>query len=109
MTAADWCTSTSPRIRLRNGRRGRSWKPCHMKAHRSICSPIATGSMARHFANKSLMNVKEVLSAPQSPWQRAYVDRMIGSIRREYLDHVIVFSEESLRRTLRAYFSYYHR
>ena len=39
------------------------------------------------------------------PWQRAYVERLIGSIRRECLDHVIVFDEESLRRTLRSYFS----
>jgi transposase InsO family protein len=56
-----------------------------------------------------VMNIKEVLSAPRSPWQRAYVERMIGSIRRECLDHVIVFGEDSLRRTLRSYFSYYHR
>jgi putative transposase len=55
------------------------------------------------------MNINEVLSAPRSPWQRAYVERAIGSIRRECLDHVIVFNEESLRRTLRSYFSYYHR
>jgi putative transposase len=55
------------------------------------------------------MNINEVLSAPRSPWQRAYVERVIGSIRRECLDHVIVLGEESLRRTLRSYFSYYHR
>jgi len=55
------------------------------------------------------MGIKEVLSAPRSPWQRAYVERVIGSIRRECLDHVIVFDEDSLRRTLRSYFSYYHR
>jgi putative transposase len=55
------------------------------------------------------MNINEVLSAPRSPWQRAYVERVIGSIRRECLDHVIVFNEESLRRTLRSYFFYYHR
>ena len=54
----------------------------------------------------TVMNIKEVLGAP---WQRAYVERVIGSIRRECLDHVIVLSEESLRRTLRSYFSYYHR
>lgn len=56
-----------------------------------------------------VMNIKEVLSAPRSPWQRAYVERVIGSIRRECLDHLIVFDEESLRRMLRSYFSYYHR
>lgn len=54
------------------------------------------------------MQIKEVLSAPRSPWQRAYVERVIGSIRRECLDHVIVFGEASLRRTLSCYFSYYH-
>src|SRR6266571_3558008 len=55
------------------------------------------------------MNINEVLSAPRSPWQRAYVERIIGSIRRECLDHVIIFDEDSLRRTLRSYFRYYHR
>jgi putative transposase len=55
------------------------------------------------------MKVEEVLSAPRSPWQRAYVERMIGSIRRECLDHMIVFGESSLRRTLSSYFSYYHQ
>jgi transposase InsO family protein len=46
------------------------------------------------------MGIKQVLSAPRSPWQRAYVERLIGSIRRQCLDHVIVFDEHSLRRTL---------
>jgi hypothetical protein len=62
----------------------------------------------QEFRNQvTVMNIKEVLSAPRSPWQRAYVERVIGSIRRECLDHVIVLSEESLRRTLRSYFSYH--
>src|SRR4030095_16884323 len=43
------------------------------------------------------MGIKQVLSAPRSPWQRAYVERVIGTIRRECLDHVIVFHEGSLR------------
>ena len=54
------------------------------------------------------MGIREVLAAPRSPWQRAYVERVIGSIRRECLDHVIVFNEASLRRTLRLYFDYHH-
>jgi transposase InsO family protein len=54
-----------------------------------------------------VMGIKEVLSAPRSPWQRAYVERVIGSIRRECLDHVIVFDEASLRHTLRSYFRYH--
>lgn len=55
------------------------------------------------------MKIQKLLSAPRSPWQRAYVERLIGSIRRDCLDHVIVFNEASLRRTLSSYFSYYHR
>jgi len=54
------------------------------------------------------MNINQVLSAPRSPWQRAYVERVIGSLRRECLDHVIVFNEESLRRILKSYLDYYH-
>jgi putative transposase len=57
----------------------------------------------------AVMSINEVLSAPRSPWQRAYVERVIGSIRRECLDHVIILNEEALRRTLRSYFAYYHR
>jgi putative transposase len=55
------------------------------------------------------LGIHEVLSTPGSPWQRAYVERVTGSIRRECLDHVIVFHENSLRRTLASYFDYYHR
>jgi len=55
------------------------------------------------------LGLKEVLSAPRSPWQNAYVERLIGSIRRECLDHVIVLNEQHLRRILRSYFAYYHR
>ena len=55
-----------------------------------------------------VMDIREVLSAPRSPRQRAYVERVIGSIRRECLKHLIIFDEDSLRRTLRSYFSYYH-
>jgi putative transposase len=42
------------------------------------------------------MGIKQVLSAPRSPWQRAYIERVIGTLRRECLDHVIVFNETSL-------------
>jgi putative transposase len=55
------------------------------------------------------MGISEVLAAPPSPWQTPYVERLIGSIRRECLDHVIVVNENSLRRILRSYFSYYHK
>jgi putative transposase len=55
------------------------------------------------------MGIEEVLSTPRSPWQRAYVERLIGTIRRECLDHVIVFNETSLRRHLQGFCDYYHR
>jgi putative transposase len=55
------------------------------------------------------MGIKQVLSAPRSPWQRAYIERVIGTIRRECLDHVIVLNETSLYRHLQAFCAYYHR
>ncbi len=55
------------------------------------------------------MGIKQILSAPRSPWQRAYVERVIGTIRRECLDHVIVFNERSLYRHLQSFMDYYHR
>jgi putative transposase len=54
------------------------------------------------------MGIKQVLSAPRSPWQRAYIERVIGTIRRECLDHVIVFNQTSLSRHLRLFLDYYH-
>ena len=55
------------------------------------------------------MGAQEVLTAPRSPWQSPYVERLIGSVRRECLDHVLVFNEASLRRILKSYFQYYGR
>ena len=54
------------------------------------------------------MDIEEVVIAFRSPWQSPYVERIIGSIRRECLDHFIVLSERHLLRVLRAYFDYYH-
>ena len=53
--------------------------------------------------------MKEVISAPRSPWQNAFAERLIGSIRRECLDHVAVLSQRHLRKLLKSYFTYYHR
>jgi len=55
------------------------------------------------------LNIEEILSAPRSPWQNAYVERLIGSIRRECLDHVMIFSAQGLRRILNSYFEYYEK
>lgn len=54
------------------------------------------------------LGVGEVIIAPRSPWQNPYVERVIGSIRRDFLDHVIILNERHLRRLLREYVSYYH-
>ena len=54
------------------------------------------------------MGIKQVLSAPRSPWQSACVERVISTIRRECLDHVIVFNEASLYRHVKWFTAYYH-
>jgi len=55
------------------------------------------------------MQIREVLIAPRAPWQNPFVERLIGSIRRECLDHVLVLNERHLRRLLRAYVAYFNR
>ena len=55
------------------------------------------------------MSIIDVPTGPRSPWQNAYVERVIGSIRRECLDHVIVLNARHLRWILSSYFDYYHR
>jgi putative transposase len=54
------------------------------------------------------MEIKEVVISPRSPWQNPFVERVIGSIRRECLDHVIVLSKAHLIRILAEYIDYYH-
>src|SRR5450759_878645 len=55
------------------------------------------------------IGIEEVLTAPQSPWQNPYAERLVGSVRRECLDHVIVLGQRHLHRILKSYFAYYHR
>lgn len=55
------------------------------------------------------MGIEQVVIAARSPWQKGYVERLIGSIRRDCLDHMIVLNEKHLRRVLISYFRYYHR
>ena len=67
-------------------------------------------SYGQHFRKRvDAMGIKEVVTAPRSPWQNAYVERVIGSIRRECLDHIVIFNERHLRRILSSYVDYYHR
>jgi transposase InsO family protein len=55
------------------------------------------------------LGINEVLTAPRSPWQNPYAERLVGSVRRECLDHVIVLGERHLHRIVKSYFAYYHR
>jgi transposase InsO family protein len=55
------------------------------------------------------MGIDEVLTAPHSPWQNPFAERLIGSVRRECLNHTVVLGERHLRCILTAYFAYYHR
>jgi transposase InsO family protein len=55
------------------------------------------------------MGIRDHPTAPRSPWQNGHVERVIGSIRRESLDHLIVFDEAQLRRVLKNYVSYYNQ
>ncbi len=61
----------------------------------------------RHTAKA--MGIEEVLTAPRSRWQNAYVERFIGSARRECLDHVIVLSATGLQRIMDLYWTYYEQ
>ena len=54
------------------------------------------------------MGIRDRPTAPRSPWQNAYAERLIGSIRREVLDHVVVLGERHLRHLLSSYMTYYN-
>lgn len=55
------------------------------------------------------LGMQEILTAPRSPWQNPYAERLIGSIRRECLNHYIILNARHLKRTLSSYFRYYHQ
>jgi transposase InsO family protein len=68
------------------------------------------GSYGAYFCNRvEAMGITEVITAPRSPWQNAYTERVIGSIRRECLDQFVIFNECHLRRILSSYIDYYQR
>ena len=67
-------------------------------------------SYGSDFSNQvGVMGITEVVTAPRSPWQTAYVEHAIGSIRRECLDHIVILTERHLRRVLSSYVDYYQR
>ena len=67
------------------------------------------GTYGERFVHRiESLGIKHVLISARSPWQNPYVERAIGSIRRECVDHTIIFNEPHLRRVLRDYLKYYH-
>jgi hypothetical protein len=54
------------------------------------------------------LHIEEALTADRSPWQNPYAERLIGSIRRECLNHFVILNARHLKRTLNSYFAYYH-
>ncbi len=77
--------------------------PCYLLRDRDA-------SYGSYFCSRvEAMNITEVVTAPRSPWQNAYVERVIGSIRRECLDHFVIFNEGHLGRILSSYVDYYQR
>src|SRR3989441_169353 len=63
----------------------------------------------RFWCQAKTLDIREVVIAPRSPWQNAYAERLIGSIRRECLDHVVVIGERHLKGILSEYVDYYNR
>src|SRR5215204_3537890 len=67
------------------------------------------GSYGEFFKNRlRSMGIRDRPISPRSPWQNAYIERLIGSLRRECLDHVLIFGERHLRRVLKSYCVYYN-
>jgi len=83
---------------------------CRWRAAPRYLTRDRDGAYGQSFRSTVIaMGVEEVVTAPRSPWQNPYVERLIGSVRRECLNHVIVLNERHLRRILVSYLDYYHR
>ena len=106
MTDVEFCISMSRKTRPLLGRHSRWWKrfpttPCLA----TWCAIVYGYDFTTRVDG---MGIRQVPISARSPWQNCYAERMIGSIRRECLNHVIVINEWHLRRILKSYFSYYH-
>src|SRR5438445_11307406 len=96
-------------IRLPNGRRANCSRCALEEGPRYLIRDRdqVYGEQFSHQAR--MLDIQEAVIAPHSPWQNAYAERVIGSIRRECRDHVVVISERHLRRILSKYVDYYNR
>ena len=107
MHGAKLFISTLPRSQPQSGRPNRSSTPSRTTPHPSIW--YGTGIYGSVFVQRlEGMGIQQKLISPRSPWQSPYVERLVGSIRRECLDRVIVFHERQLRQLLESYLEYYH-
>ena len=108
ITGAASCMLTSPRTPRQSGpaskwsRRSHGMRPQHLLRDRDRVYGTAFRQRVR------TLGITEGLSAPCSPWQNPYVERLIGSIRRECLEHVMVLGERHLNRILTSYLANYH-
>jgi transposase InsO family protein len=108
-----------PRAAFAGHVRSTPWDQLHRlkSAHGSMwlgtSSPLSHGDRDGAYGEISIRRLRSIgirdrRTSPRSPWQNGYAERLIGSIRRECLDHVIVFSERHLRHLLLCYVKYYN-
>src|SRR5436309_15933968 len=99
----------SQRIRLRNGRRANCSRRAHLEDGPWYLIRDRDQVYGERFSHQGrMLDIQEAVIAPRSPWQNAYAERVIGSIRRECLDHVVVIGERHLLRILSTYVAYYN-
>ncbi len=99
--------SPSPTRRRLRGLRSKLPRHSHGKRPRAISAEIAYSTVFRERVKR--VGIAEVITAARSPWQNPYVERVIGTIRRELLNHATLLDKRHLQRRLRAYVDYYHR
>ena len=91
---------------------GAAWpsrRPCWRQVPAvNVVTEIAIEQLRPDSWAAEAMGLEQVLITPRSPWQSPYVERLIGSVRRECLDHIIVLNRAHLHRILQSYFTYYH-
>ena len=107
MSADEPCSSRSPLIPLRSGQHNRCAKPFPWETAPGYLLRERDRIFGRKFVEQlEAIGIEKVLSAPRCPSQRAYVERAIGIIPRECLDHLIAFNEQSLHRHIQEFLNY---
>src|SRR3954452_6998801 len=98
-----------PRIRPQNGSQIRSRKRAAGSRPPRYLIRDRDGAYGEIFIRRiRSMGIRDRPTSPRSPWQNGYAERLIGSIRRECLDHAVVFGERHLRHLLLSYMDYYN-